>query len=130
MLNWILLSLILVFVIISSNVMEHAATSPGTLTQLATSSVEYPWGYSPYFSGWRGGWYGRAYPYPPLSPRHVPRHVPRDRSKGMIRQEIEEQIKKQQQQGYSQSLLSFEKLNIVWYTLIVVLLTALFFQKK
>ena len=116
MLNWILLLLILVFVIISSNVMEHAGTSPGTLTQLATSSVEYPWGYSPYFGGWRGGWYGGAYPY----------YTQRERRRNMIRNKIGYE----QKQGYSQSLISFERLNIVWYTLIIVLLTALFFQKK
>lgn len=65
--NWMLLVLIVIVVWISSNVIEHAATSPGTLLQLATSSTEYPYGY--------GFYYGNPYYYQPYVVG-VPQYVP------------------------------------------------------
>ena len=63
--NLILVALVLIFVFISSNVMEHAAGSPGTLVQLATSSTEYPNGYEYGYYGnpYSGYGYGNTYPY-------------------------------------------------------------------
>jgi hypothetical protein len=63
--NWMLLVIIVIVVWISSNIIEHAATSPGTLVQLATSSTEYPYGY--------GFYYGNPYYYQPYV---VPQYVP------------------------------------------------------
>ena len=63
--NWMLLVLIVILVWISSNIIEHAATSPGTLVQLATSSTEYPFGYE-------YGYYGNPYYYRPYyGPNYV-----------------------------------------------------------
>lgn len=66
--NWMLLVLIVILVWISSNIIEHAATSPGTLVQLATSSTEYPYGY---YGGYYGNPYGGYYGYPYYNPQYV-----------------------------------------------------------
>lgn len=65
--NWMLLVLIVILVWISSSIIEHAATSPGTLVQLATSSTEYPYGYGYYYGN---PYYYQRYAVP------VPEYVP------------------------------------------------------
>ena len=65
--NWMLLVLIVILVWISSNIIEHASTSPGTLLQLATSSTEYPYGYE-------YGYYGNPYGYQTGYPQYGPRY--------------------------------------------------------
>ena len=74
--NWMLIVLIVILVWISSNIIEHAATSPGTLVQLATSSTEYPYGYE---YGYYGNPYGNPYYY---RPRYVPNYREPERHRG------------------------------------------------
>lgn len=48
-LSLIFVAVIALYVVLRPDLLEHAATSPGTLIQLASSSTEYPGNYQDYY---------------------------------------------------------------------------------